>query len=306
MKNIKNISAIKKKVNSIKRTAISNNGVLVPWFSQLINSIHTFIVRIFFLDKIDPKFLAFLILGFKIFFKGGVYINIAIAVLVFFSHALDLEYKLTWELFTYLIPALYFGIKSYFTDYWGRLSSLIKDLLDKFSINLIEAKENVEKSVNKVKHVIDSKPDPENDSNKWKYLKYSLYAAGGLIILYFGISYWDDYTKPILSSPFVGVKKVYNFIKSYFGPTIGKGKSPDPKDFEPDYAGSSTSIDLESGQELRKRGWGMVSWFESKPKPNPSKERFTFTYGDDKNSIPKPAVPQPVARSSIQSKTKSL
>jgi len=63
---------------------------------------------------------------FKVIFKGSIYINITVAVLVFLSHALDLEFELTWELFTYLIPALFLAFNTYFTDLWGRFTSFLK------------------------------------------------------------------------------------------------------------------------------------------------------------------------------------
>lgn len=272
MKNIKSVSAIKNKVSSIKRSVMTSNEPLFPWISKLINSIYKFIVRLFHIDKIDPKLLAIMLMLLKILFKGSLYANISIAVIVFLSHALDLEYKFTWELFTYLIPAIYITFKTYFTDFGGRLSSLIKGLLEKLSRNLHEVKVTVEKDVEKMTHLIDTDPEPKPESTKWKYFKYGLYAVGGLTILFAGYYYWDDYTKPILTCPFVGVKKVYNFIKSCFG----KGK-PTPKgrvlgQFEPDYAGSGVDLEMGVSKSVDKNtSGGYLTLFNRSGRSSPNK-----------------------------------
>jgi hypothetical protein len=207
MKNKTNIiNKVKTKVESISSKEIN----LLLIFKNIIKSIHKFIVKMLLLDRLNPRVFAFLIMLFRVFFKGGFYINIAIAVLVFLSHALDLEYKLTWELFTYLLPAVILALKSYTTDFWGRMTNFIKYILDKFVTNLKEVKDTVEHDVERITHSLDSTESDPKPKDNWKYIKYTLVGTGLVIILFGGYYYWDDFTKPVLSAPFIGVKNVYN------------------------------------------------------------------------------------------------
>jgi len=117
--NIKQSELINNVKTKVRSTIVSGEPIL----RTILSSIHRFLVRILRIDKIDPKILAFLIMLLRIVFKGSLYINILVAVLVFLSHALDIEFKLTWDLFTYLIPALVIAFKSYLTDIWSRFTS---------------------------------------------------------------------------------------------------------------------------------------------------------------------------------------
>lgn|ERR1700753_982113 len=229
-------------LNNVKTKvrAISNKEVLFPKLKLIINSIHKFIVINLYLDRINTKVLAILVMFLKIFFKGTVYVNVVVAVLVFLSHALDLEYKLTWELFTYLIPALIIAFNTYFTDIWGRISSFLKWLLEKFTTNLQEVKETVEKDVERVVNsVTQTEPDPKPKDN-WKYYKYAMYTLGALAILYGSYYYWDDYTKPILMSPWYALRWCYWKVRGRKPRTTQQPKGP----YEPDYAGAERDLEM--------------------------------------------------------------
>jgi hypothetical protein len=156
-------SELIKKVREIRS---SKKELLFPKLTLIFNFIRKLLVKISHTDKIDPKILAFLIMLLRIVFKGSLYINIAVAVLVFLSHALDIEFKLTWELFTYLIPALVIAFKTYLADFWGRFTSFLKYILEKFTANLKEVKDTVEHDVERVVHSIDttgSDPKPKDN-----------------------------------------------------------------------------------------------------------------------------------------------
>jgi hypothetical protein len=195
------------------------------------------LVRLSHTDKIDPKILAFIIMFFKIVFKGTVYVNVVVAVLVFLSHALDLEYKLTWELFTYLIPAVILALKTYFTDIWGRITSFIKWLLEKFTANLKEVKETVEKDVEKITHVLDNTNSDPKPKDNWIIYKYGMYAIGTILLFYGSYCYWDEITKPILTSPWYAVRWIWFKVRGK-KPNVQPPKGP----YEPDYAGADLEM----------------------------------------------------------------
>jgi hypothetical protein len=136
LNNLKQSEVLNNVKTKVRSTIASGN----PLFRTYMNSIFKFLVRILRIDQINPKVLAFLIMFLRIIFKTSIYINILVAVLVFLSHALELEFKLSWELLTYLIPALIITLKTYLTDLWGRLTSFLKWLMEKFVFNLKEVK----------------------------------------------------------------------------------------------------------------------------------------------------------------------
>jgi len=93
----------------------------------------------------------------------------------------------------------------------------------------------VERVVNSVTQT-ESDPKPKDN---WKYYKYGLYALGILTMLYGGYYYWDDYTKPILTSPWYVLRWCYCKVRGK-NPRSQSNTQPNP--YEPDYAG------LESGE----------------------------------------------------------